>query len=210
MMMIARKRTTRLPEVECAIILSAEVYIVKRLVARLSSLVLFCALGAAAFGQSLATTTNKTVVDGVVTAAEYSYSKTFQGLTLYANRTADALYLAVVGETTGWVAVGLGSMRMDGSTIFMGFVGPGNKVQFKVQAGSGHTHQDAPADVAASVVSYALKEAAGKTTLELQLKPAAYFKAGQASLDTIYAMGTEKSFIPRHFMRGAISIPLAR
>ena len=174
----------------------------------LFSLVLLTALGAAAFGQSLATTTNKTVVDGVVNAAEYSYSKTFQGLTLYANRTSDALYLAVVGETTGWVAVGLGSMRMDGSTIFMGFVGSGSKEQFKVQAGSGHSHKEASADVSATVVSYVLKEAGGKTTLELQLKPDSYLKSGQSSLDTIYAMGTETSFIPRHFMRGAVSIPL--
>lgn len=182
----------------------------RRTLVLLFSLVLLSALGAAAFGQSLATTANKTVVDGVVNPAEYSYSKAFEGLTLYANRTATALYLAVVGDTTGWVAVGLGSMRMDGSTIFMGFVGPGAKVQFKVQGGSGHSHKDVAADVAATVVSYAIKEAGGKTTLELELKPGAYLKAGQSSLDTIYAMGTEKSFIPRHFMRGAISIPLAK
>jgi hypothetical protein len=181
---------------------------VRRTLVLLSSLVLLSALGAAAFGQSLATTTNKTVVDGVVHPAEYSYSKTFEGLTLYANRTSTGLYLAVVGDTTGWVAAGLGSMRMDGSTIFMGFVGSGAKVQFKVQAGSGHSHKDVGTDVAATVVSHAIKEAGGKTTLEVELKPAAYLKAGQASLDTIYAMGTEKSFIPRHFMRGAVSIPL--
>ena len=180
----------------------------RRSLVLLFSLVLITALGAAAFAQSLATTANKTAVDGVVNAAEYSYSKTFEGFTLHANRTSDALYLAVVGDTTGWVAVGLGSMRMDGSTIFMGFVGSDKKVQFKVQAGNGHSHKDASADASASVVSYAIKEAGGKTTLELQLKPGPYLKSGQASLDTIYAMGTEKSFIPRHFMRGAISIPL--
>jgi len=176
----------------------------------LFSLLLLTALGATAFAQNLATTTNKTVVDGVVNPSEYSFSKTFEGLTLYANRTSDALYLAVVGETTGWVAIGLGSLKMDGSTMFMGYVGSGGKVQFKTQAGSGHTHKDVSADVAATVVSYAIKQAGGKTTLEIQLKPAAYIKAGQSVLDTIYAMGTEKSFIPRHFVRGAFSIPLAK
>ncbi len=180
----------------------------RRFLVPLFSFVLLIALGAAAFGQSLATTTTKTVVDGAVNPEEYSYSKTFEGLTIYANRTADALYLAVVGDTTGWVALGLGSMRMDGSTIFMGFVGQGGKVQFKVQGGSGHSHRDVSADVADTVAKYAIKEAGGKTTLELELKPASYIKAGQSSLDTIYAMGTEKSFIPRHFMRGAVSIPL--
>jgi hypothetical protein len=183
---------------------------VRRTLALLFSLMLLTALGAAAFGQSLAPTRNKTVVDGVVNAAEYSYSKSFEGLTLYANRTANGLYLAVVGETTGWVAVGLGSLKMDGSTIFMGFVGSGGKVQFKTQAGSGHSHRDVGADVAATVVKYAMKEAGGKTTLEIELKPASYVKSGQSTLETIYALGTEKSFIPRHFVRGALSIPLAR
>jgi hypothetical protein len=185
---------------------------VRRSLAFLFSLVLFTALGAAGFAQakSLATTTNKTVVDGAVNPGEYSFSQSFEGLTLYANRTADALYLAVVGDTTGWVSVGVGSLKMDGATIFMGFVGSSGKVQFKTQAGSGHSHKDVGADVAATVVSYAMKEAGGKTTLELELKPAAYVKAGQSALETIFAMGTEKSFIPRHMFRGAFSIPLSK
>ncbi len=183
----------------------------RRSLAFLSFLVLFTALGAAGFAQakSLATTTNKTVVDGVVNPGEYSFSQNFEGLALHANRTADALYLAVVGDTTGWVAIGLGSLKMEGSTIFMGFISKG-KVQFKPQAGSSNTHKDVGPEVAATVVSYAMKEAGGKTTLEVELKPAAYIKAGQSALLTIYAMGTAKSFIPRHMFRGALSIPLAK
>ena len=184
----------------------------KRFPAFLFSLVLIIVLGAAAFGQgkSLAITTNKTAVDGVVNPAEYSFSQDFGELSLYANRTADTLYLAVVGNTTGWVSVGLGSLKMDGSTIFMGYVGADGKVQFKTQAGSGHSHKDVSADVAATVVTYAMKEAGGKTTLEIALKPAAYVKGGQTALQVIYAEGTEKSFIPRHMFRGALSIPLAK
>jgi hypothetical protein len=169
-------------------------------------------LGAAAFGQAkaLATTTNKTVVDGVVNPAEYSFSQDFGELSLYANRTTDALYLGLVGNTTGWVSVGLGSLKMDGSTIFIGFVGSDGKVQFKPQAGSGHSHKDPGADVAATIISYAMKEAGGKTTLEIALKPPAYIKAAQSALQVIYAQGTEKSYIPRHMFRGAVSIPLAK
>ncbi len=170
------------------------------------------ALGTAAFGQTkaLATTTNKTVVDGMVNPSEYSFSQDFGELSLYANRTADALYLGLVGNTTGWVSVGLGSLKMDGATIFIGFVGSDGKVQFKAQAGSGHSHKDVGGDVAATIVSSAMKEAGGKTTLEIALKPAAYIKAGQSALLVIYAEGTEKSFIPRHMFRGALSIPLAK
>ena len=170
------------------------------------------ALGAAVFGQakSLAITTNKTVVDGVVKPGEYSLTQDFDELSLYVNRTADALYLAVVGNTTGWVSVGLGSLKMDGATMFMGFVGSDGKVQFKPQTGSGHSHKDAGSDVSGTIISSAIKESGGKTTLEIALRPAAYIKSGQSALQIIFAEGTEKSFIPRHMFRGALSVPLAK
>ena len=176
------------------------------------SLLLFGAIGAAVFGQakSLAITTNKTVVDGVVNAGEYSFTQDFGELSLSVNRTADALYLAAVGKTTGWVSVGLGSMKMDGSTIFIGFVGADGKVQFKAQAGSGHSHKDVGADVAGTIISSQMKESGGTTTLEIALRPAAYIKSGQTELQIIYAQGTEKSFLPRHMFRGAISLALGK
>jgi hypothetical protein len=179
---------------------------------RAFSFILFIALGAAAFGQakSLAITTNKTVVDGVVNAVEYSFTQDFGELSVSVNRTADALYIAVVGKTTGWVSLGLGSMKMDGSTIFMGFVGADGKVQFKAQAGTGHAHKDAGADVEGTIISSQIKETAGVTTMEVALRPAAYIKSGQAALQIIYAEGTEKSFIPRHMKRGALSLALAK
>jgi len=174
------------------------------------SLVLL-AIGAAAFGQAatLTVTTSKPVVDGVVNPKEYSVAMDYKDLVLYVSRTADALYVAVVGNTTGWVAFGLGSQKMDGATIFMGFVQSDGKVQFKPQAGRGHAHRDTTADVMATIGSYVMKEAGGKTTLEVELKPASYIKTGQAALDMIYAQGTEKSFTPIHMLRGALSLKLA-
>jgi hypothetical protein len=185
---------------------------VRRSLAVLFSLVFLAALGATAFAQakSLAVTTAKISVDGVVSPGEYSFSQSFDSITVYASRTADALYIAAVGDSTGWVALGVGSMKMDGSTIFMGYVGKDGKPQFKAQSGSGHAHHDASADVSATIISYAMKEAGGKTTMELALKPAQYIKSGQSALDIIYAVGTEKSFIPRHFSRGAVSLTLAK
>jgi len=124
--------------------------------------VLFLALaGTAGFAQSLAVGTVKPAIDGVVKAGEYSYSQQFDSLTLYASRTADTLSLAVVGSTTGWVAVGLGSLKMNGSTIFMGFVDANGKVQFKPQEGTGHRHVNAASSVEDSIVSYQVKEAGG-------------------------------------------------
>ena len=173
------------------------------------ALVLLLALvGAAGFAQSLAVTTNKPVIDGVVKANEYSYTQQFDSLTLYANRTKDLLSLAIVGDTTGWISVGLGSLKMDGATIFIGFVGSDGKAQFKTQTGTGHRHTDAPKSAADSVIAYAMKEANGKTTLELSLTPAAYIKDSQSALDVIYAVGEDKSFVPRHSSRGALSLKL--
>ncbi len=169
-------------------------------------------VGAVAFGQSetLAVTTNKPVVDGVVNPNEYSFSKDYKDLVLYVSRTADSLYVAVVGNTTGWVAFGLGSLKMDGANIFIGYVQKDGKVQFKPQAGRGHIHRDTTQEVTSSIVSYAMKEAGGKTTLEVELKPALYVKAGQATLDMIYAVGTEDSFVPGHMFRGWITLKLAK
>ena len=173
-------------------------------------LVLLAAVGVFGFAQakSLPVTAGKVSVDGVVSPGEYSFSQDFDSVSVYARRTADALYLAAVGNSTGWVALGLGSLKMDGSTIFMGFVGSDGKTQFKVQSGSGHSHHDVSADVTATVASYAIKETGGKTTLEIALKPAAYVNSGQKDLQVIYAVGTEKSFMPRHMSRGAFSLSL--
>lgn len=175
-------------------------------------LVLLFIVGASSFGQAktLAVTTNKTVVDGVVNPDEYSFTQDFGQMTLYANRTADALYLAVVGNTKGWVAIGIGSLRMDGSTILMGFVDASGNVQFKPQAGQGHTHKDVGQDVQSTIISYAMKQVNGKTTLEVALKPSAYIKAGQTELDIIYAQGSQASFLPRHMFRGSLAIKLAQ
>ncbi len=184
----------------------------KRFSIFLFSTALFISLGSGAFGQakSLAITTNKTVVDGVVKPGEYSFTQDFDDLSLSVNRTAEALYLAVVGNTTGWVSVGLGSLKMDGATMFMGFVSAAGKVQFKPVLGSGHSHKDAGSDVSGTIISSTVKESGGKTTLELALRPAAYIKTGQSSLQIIFAEGTEKSFIPHHMYRGSLNLPLAK
>lgn len=171
-------------------------------------ILLLALVGTSVFAQNLSVTLNKVVVDGIVNANEYGFSKEFDSLTLYVNRSKDSLSLAIVGDTTGWVSVGLGSLKMDGATIFMGFIGADGKVKFTSQMGTGHRHAEAAKSVADTVSSYAIKEANGKTTMELSLKPAAYIKDGQAALDLIYAVGEDKSFLPRHSSRGALSLKL--
>jgi hypothetical protein len=146
------------------------------------------------------------VVDGAVASGEYSLTLDFGQLQLSLTRTADTLYVGVVGKTKGWVAFGLGSQRMDGAAIFFGFVGDDGKVQFKPQLGSGRSHKDAEEAVA----SHAMKEADGKTTLEVALKIDKWITKGQKSLDLIYAMGAQDSFTVRHSLRGATIVNLAQ
>ncbi len=151
----------------------------------------------------------RTDVDGVVSPGEYSWTRTFGPIRLDLNLTPDALYVAVVGNTRGWVAVGLGSLVMNRATIFIGYVGRDGKTHFKPQTGSGHRHFDAAASVSETILSSAMKQAGGRTTLEIALKPGSYVKAGQASLDIIYAMGSDADFTTYHSYRGAVSVPLA-
>ncbi|MGA2479544.1 MAG: DOMON domain-containing protein [Spirochaetia bacterium] len=169
------------------------------------ALCLLLALGAGTgFAQSLAVTANKTVVDGVVHPDEYSFTQVSGPLTLYANRTASTLNIALTGKTRGWVAVGLGSLKMNGASIFIGYVGNDGKVQFKPQLGSGHSHKD----TSAAVISYAIRTEGDTTTMEIALNANEYVKSGQASLDLIFAMGEDKSFVSYHSYRSSLSLKL--
>jgi hypothetical protein len=186
----------------------------KRMITRalvLSSLLLLAAATGFAQDAALAVTAKAAVVDGVVKPGEYAWTKDLGQMQLSISRSGDTLFVGVVGETAGWVSVGLGSRRMDGADIFFGFVEPSGKVQFKPQVGAGHGHSDtAEKAILDSVISSAMKEEGGKTTLEFALKSAQWIRKGQAALDLIYAIGAQDSFSPRHTMRGSLSVALAQ
>jgi hypothetical protein len=183
----------------------------KRTLVILSLLLAVGAIASAADVKPLAITTNATTVDGVVKPNEYSFAQDLGTFRVYANRTADVLSVAVVGKTTGWVSIGLGSMRMAGSTMFYGYVDSSGAVQYKTRIGTGHKHADAEKAVQDTVVARAVAEsAAGYTTVEVQLKPGAYLKAGQTGLDVIFAKGAADDFASMHNGRGALAIPLAQ
>ena len=169
--------------------------------------------GGAASAQDakLAVSTQAPVVDGRVKAGEYSSTKDFGKVQLSLGMSADTLWIAVAGTTAGWVAVGLDSLKMDRSVIFIGFVDPAGAVQFKPQVGAGHGHKDTTEkQVTDSIVSSAMKEEGGKTTLEIALKAGSWIKGGQASLKLIYAIGSQDSFTPWHTARGSVTVALAQ
>ncbi len=180
-----------------------------RVMAVVTAALLASGIGRAAFAQDrLGVSSRKPSVDGTIIPNEYTYSHDFdRQMTLYVTRTPTTLYLAVVGQTAGWVAVGVGQ-RMDGAAIFMGYVKGGKAVFNKPQLGRGHFHQDAPVDISDTVQKYALKERGGKTTLEVALKAAAYIKSGQSALDLVFAMGDQASFTQYHSYRNLTSLTL--
>ena len=106
------------------------------------------------------------------------------------------------------MAIGLGSRKMDGAAIFMGYIGSDGKPQFTVQLGKGKRHSDAPADMAATVKSSVVKQDNGKTTLEIAVSAASYIKAGQDKLDVIFAMADDRNFTQYHNYRGVTSLTL--
>jgi hypothetical protein len=171
----------------------------------LAALLVVGATAAGAQGAlKLGLTSASPTVDGVVSAGEYGVSSTSQGLQVSLAWTADALYLAVVGPTTGWVAAGLGSDVMDSAVIYIGFV-TGDKVQFKVQKGTGHIHDDTAGFTPAQ---FALKEANGQTVLELSLKSSDFITRGQAQLTLIAASGGSDSFFAMHRQRARLLVAL--
>jgi hypothetical protein len=166
------------------------------------------ALAAGAQGKllSLSQTANKQQTDGVIGAKEYSVSTDFPKMKLALSWVADTLFIGVSAETTGWVAVGLGSPKMDNSIIYIGYA-TGDKAQLKVQKGVAHGHGDVDSN---SPIAYALKETGGRTTLELAVKAASFIAKSQKQLDVIVAFGSSDSFSSMHQARYPVTVQLAQ
>jgi hypothetical protein len=169
----------------------------------------FLLTGFAAIGQtqtiSLPVSKQTPTIDGVSASSEYSTVAELDKMTLGLSRTADTLYVAVSGTTTGWVAVGFGSSKMDGSLIFIGFVGSDGKATMKIQKGAGHSHGDVQSD---ALIQFAAKEDKGVTTLELALKASSVIAKGATDLPMIYAMGGADSFSSMMSFRGSVPVKL--
>ena len=153
---------------------------------------------------SLGKTTAAPKIDGALSAKEYSCTLQQSSIQVGLSWVEDTLYVAVAGQTTGWVAVGLGSPRMDGAVLYLGFVADG-KGQMKVQQGTGHRHADTNSD---APTQFALKEANGQTTLELALKADGFIAASQNKLDVILAYGNADSFTSMHRARFTTTVDI--
>jgi hypothetical protein len=177
----------------------------QRLIPWLCAILLAVTFSAAAQAPALGITAAPVKVDGVFGDKEYGLLSEAAGMKLGLTWTVDTLFVGLNAPTSGWVAAGLGSTKMDAAIMYIGFVS-GGTTELKVQKGAGHKHADA--DVA-SPSQYAMKEAAGQTVLEFAVKSSAVIAKGQKTLDIILAMGGADSFTSMHKGRASLTVALA-
>jgi hypothetical protein len=140
-------------------------------------------------------------VDGSIEAGEYQFTTEDNGMTIGATLGNDGkVYLSIRAKTGGWVALGLGDGKMNGSRLFLAY-DAGGKRDFTEQQGVGHSHKDL-ADQA--VQSWSVKSEGGYTSLELVVPASAAVQAGKVGV--LYAYSDSTSYASRHKARGFVSL----
>lgn len=138
-------------------------------------------------------------LDGILTAGEYSETQLINGIIIGTSLSADGsmLYVVVSAKTSGWVAVGLGSMRMNGSIMVMGYA-EGGKQSISFELGKGYSHATTSIkDAKAFVV-----QEGDVTTIEVSVPAAAYVKNSVLQMNA--AFGPKDDFKSKHTKRAAI------
>lgn len=137
---------------------------------------------------------NDPIVDGVFGAQEYPRVVELKGMKLgYAlSRNSQIMHFALEAPTTGWVSIGLGSNRMHGAHIIIGYDAITSQV-ISEETGRGHSHSPSSRKI---VLQSTIKEVAGKTTLEFSI-PASNYNSGR-ELRLIVAYGTQDDLRSKH------------
>jgi len=163
-------------------------------------------ISASVYAQGLAPSALLPVADGMLGTAEYSHSALYGDMTFAASLSADGktLYAALSAPTTGWAAVGLGSLKMDGAFMVLGYDDNG-KTAISEETGKGHGHKP-NADKRLS--AGAVRETSGTTVLEFALPVAGFLDAG--TLKMLVAYGRRDNFTSIHAKYRAIELPLVK
>ncbi len=161
-------------------------------------------LMATAFAQGLPPSANKPVADGIIAKGEYARTVSGAGMNLSLSLSSDGktLHVALEAPTTGWVAVGLGSLRMDGAFMVLAFDASGT-MTISEQTGTGNRHK--PNEVNKLSAGF-VKETGSNTTLEFSLPVAEYLK--DASLRMIMAFGQKDNLNSLHSAYAPIDLKL--
>ena len=156
--------------------------------------------------QELAPQAAEPKVDGLVSPGEYGYEAAYAGMRLSAALSSDGkiLHLALAAPTKGWAAIGLGSRRMDGAHMVLGYEASG-KAAVSEEKGKGHGHSPTQDK---RLLSSAVKESGDTTVLEFSLPLADLAPSGKLPL--IIAYGARDDFRSMHSKYGSFDLPLKR
>jgi hypothetical protein len=164
---------------------------------------LFLVLLAFAITVTWAQPSGKLILDGSISEEEYKTVEVKNDFTIAARLSDDktTLYAAIQGPTTGWISIGIGTLKMNGSFMTLGYVADG-KPAVSFELGKGYSHAPTPAPGAVAFVS----ESNGITMLELSLPALSYVKNG--ILQVIVASGPKDDFKSKHTKRAALELKL--
>lgn len=142
-------------------------------------------------------------VDGMVGAGEYPNRRDLKEGTLYWKVAENQMVIAYDAPTDGWVALGFGGLRMDGTLMILGYVDDGEQA-YTVDRGQGHRHSPISETIDLDV---AVKESSGKTVLEIRIPLSAFPLNNAGGSDHIIAFGRRDNFSSLHRYRDAQSLP---
>jgi len=161
---------------------------------------------ASAGAQELRPSSAAPAADGVVSPGEYSMTMDRNGMRLGLSLSADGstLYAAIEAPTTGWVAIGLGSLKMNGAFMVLAYDKAGEAFVSE-ETGAGYGHKP---NTVKRLSASAVKEAGASTTLEFAV-PAAGFADAQA-VKLILAYGKKDDRSSKHSKYASVELPIKR
>lgn len=142
-------------------------------------------------------------IDGAIEAGEYEYTTKINGMNVSATLGLDEkLYVAVEAPTSGWVALGTGSLVMSGSRLYFGAVRDGRPT-FSEMTAAGHGAVPAKSTIA---LSWAVNSSGGSTRLELAVPSREAMSDGVIKI--IFSYAASPDFRVKHRARGALSFTI--
>lgn len=176
----------------------------------LVALAMFCAAAGSVWAQAaanpLAPSAAAPQADGTVGTAEYPWQATVGDMQLWLSLSTDwsTLHVALRAPTAGWTAVGLGSLKMNGAFMVLGYDDKG-KPAVSEQTGVMFGHKENKTVV---LLKSAVVEKDGATTLEFSLPAAGHLSQG--SLKLILAYGRQDNFTSKHAKYAAVEVPFKK
>ena len=160
------------------------------------------------------TRTEPPSVDGNVLDGEYNARFDFGRITIYTRTEGNLVYIALIGKTAGWVAIGFGASDMKGADIVIGWVS-GGKTYVLDSYSTGKTGPHRPDTILGGsddIIEYAGSEVNGITTIEFVRKLVTgdpYDKPIRIGTNTvIWAVGDSDNPKDIHVERGKSTIIL--